>query len=113
MKKDKVQTAGGTAPLTDAEAEELQTLILEHDESHRHVGAWSHVMHCVGGVFSEVHPRPEFAEFADPVKVWLRTHGFIRFVDVDRGPFYARPHGDGSRPTCGKLRVKPTVAQKH
>ncbi len=41
----------------------------------------------------EVHPRAEGdnVDLAPQVQDWLGQHGFTRYVDVQRGPFYQRP----------------------
>mgnify|MGYP001560162552 CR=1 FL=1 len=74
---------GALDMITENESDELQEVIFKAGSA----GAESFRM--AGGY--EVHPRGESGtDFAPDVQNWLAEHGFMRYVDTQRGPFYHR-----------------------
>lgn len=71
---------GAVDTLTNNEQDELQAVILST------AGPGAESFGMAGGY--EVHPRGD--DFAQPVQDWLAEHGFVRYVDTERGPFYHR-----------------------
>jgi len=67
--------------LTEQEQEQFQDMIMEHG------GPGAETFPLAGGY--EIHPRGG-RDFPEPVQAWLAAQGFIRAVDVRRGPFYRR-----------------------
>lgn len=82
MTQIEIPTVG---PLTEAEQDELQDLILATPDC-----PGAEAFPLLDGY--EVHPRGEpGVDFPRPVQDWLALHGFARAVDRERGPFYYRP----------------------
>lgn len=78
---------GAVDMLTENEQDELQSVILKHG------GPGAESFSMAGGY--EVHPRGD--DFADGVQNWLADHGFVRYIDTQRGPFYHRRKNDTPR----------------